>query len=285
VSPEPAKPGAAQPAGELRDIALRILLTPELEAKLRPPPARATDERPGPPFIAGQPARPPELAIASWREVRVPPLEGMADPRQRPRIVHALANHELQAVELFAWAILAFPLAPAEFRAGLLRILADEQRHTRWYLERLTAWGVKLGDYPVTGYFWSKVPGLTTPLRFVCAMGLTFENANLDHCADYAGAARAAGDGRTADLLDRVGADEVGHVRFAVRWLEAWKGEGASQSETYRENVTWPLRAALARGRSFRTEPRERAGIDPEFIHVLSEAERGGDDEGASGEG
>ena len=118
------------------------------------------------------------------------------------------------------------------------------------------------------------VPSLTTPLRFVCAMGLTFENANLDHCADYGAAARAAGDPRTAELLDRVAADEVEHVRFGVRWLEAWREEGRSQLETYARNVTWPLRAALARGRTFHAGPRERAGLDPEFIRALSEADR-----------
>ena len=209
----------------------------------------------------------------------MPPLEGMADPRQRPRILHALANHELQAVELFAWALLAFPDAPREFRAGLLSLIGDEQRHTRAYAERLAEWGVRLGDHPVTGYFWSKVPGLTTPLRFVCAMGLTFENANLDHCADYAAAARAAGDLRTAELLDRVAADEVEHVRFGVRWLEAWRDEGRSQLETYSRNVDWPLRPALARGKTFHLEPRERAGLDPEFIRALSEADRSADPE------
>ena len=30
----------------------------------------------------------------------------MRDPAQRARILHALANHELQAIELFAWALL-----------------------------------------------------------------------------------------------------------------------------------------------------------------------------------
>ena len=33
-------------------------------------------------------------------------------------------------------------------------------------------------DFPVSGWFWSKVEAITTPLAFLCAMSLTFENAN-----------------------------------------------------------------------------------------------------------
>ena len=64
----------------------------------------------------------------------MPPIAGMRDPAQRARILHALANHELQAIELFAWALLAFPDAPLAFRRGLVAILADEQRHLALYM-------------------------------------------------------------------------------------------------------------------------------------------------------
>ena len=93
----------------------------------------------------------------------------MPDPAQRPRILHALANHELQAAELFAWALLAFPEAPPELRRGLLRILIDEQRHTRMYIARVEDAGARFGDYPVNGYFWSKDRDDHSPLRFLCA--------------------------------------------------------------------------------------------------------------------
>jgi uncharacterized ferritin-like protein (DUF455 family) len=259
---------------EARDFALGILQRPEIEWKLRPAPDGLTDLHPGPALRIESPARPPGLEIRSSSEAKVPPREGMSDPAQRPRILHALANHELQAVELFAWALLAFPQAPSDFRGGLLRILADEQRHTRWYLERLSAWGVRLGDHPVTGYFWSKAPALTTPIRFACAMGLTFENANLDHTLDYAEAARAAGDGETARLLQAVHADEVGHVRFGREWLARWKEPGQSLAAAYAANVAWPLRAALARGKRFHAGPRREAGLDDEFIRAIAEARR-----------
>jgi uncharacterized ferritin-like protein (DUF455 family) len=258
---------------ETRDLALSILSSPDLEVKLRRP-GKVTDRDPGPPLRVERPARPRGLEIVSSRAARVPAIEGMADPRQRPRILHALANHELQAVELFAWALLAFPEAPPEFRSGLVRILGEEIGHCRLYLARLAGWGTRLGDHPVTGYFWSKVPGFATPLQFACGMGLTFENANLDHTLEYARAARASGDERTARILDRVHADEQRHVRFGLEWLLRWKDPGSTAAEAYCENVRWPLRAALARGAVFHPEAREAAGLDAEFVRLLARADR-----------
>jgi uncharacterized ferritin-like protein (DUF455 family) len=259
---------------ELKEFARTVVLGETLEAKLAPPPRGLTDREPGLPLRIPAPGRPATLAIVPSRLARVPARKGMVDPAQRKRIVHALANHELQAVELFAWALLAFPGADRRFRAGLLERLREEQAHTRMYLARLKALGTRLGDYPVSGYFWSKVKDWKTPLFFVCGMCLTFENANLDHTLDYAEAARAAGDARTAALLERVHQDEIEHVRFGWSWLSEWKEARHSHGEAYAAHVTWPLRAALARGKVFRAESRAAAGLDPQFIRLLAEAEK-----------
>src|SRR4051812_34186634 len=210
---------------ELRDFALQVLAAEDLETKLAPPAVAIealTDDSPGKPFRSRGPGRPPELRIAA--AVKVPALDGMADPAQRPRILHGLANHELQAAELFAWALLAFPNAPPPFRRGLAAILVEEQRHTRMYRARLEASGAGLGDFPVHGYFWGKVGAIHSPLDFVCAMSLTFENANLDHTVDYAAAALRAKDEKTAAVIDQVHRDEIEHVRFGWRWLQLLKG-------------------------------------------------------------
>lgn len=257
---------------ELRDFALRVVTSQSLDEKLAPAPEDLIDERPGPALRLRRPGRPPGLAIRPASQVKVPPLEGMADPDQRGRIVHALANHELQAAELFAWALLAFPEAPPDFRRGLLSILGDEQRHTRMYVARAEALGVAFGDLPVTGYFWGKVPSIRSPLDFVCAMSLTFENANLDHTTEYAEAARAAGDERTAAVVDRVYRDEVEHVRFGWAWLERFRGDDETPWDAFRTSLTWPLRPAKARGARFHREGREAAGLDAEFIRGLEES-------------
>ncbi len=254
-----------------REHARAIVAGPSLEAKLAPPPEDPALDEPGAcePERWDAPGRPPELAIAAGRDARVPPLAGMRDPQQRARILHALANHELQAIELFAWAILAFPDTPVAFRRGLLAILADEQRHFGLYRDRLAALGGRFGDHPVTGHFWNKLDHLATPLGFVCTMCLTFENANLDFAGDYAAAARACGDLATAAAIDRVHADEIRHVHFGWTWFRRWSG-GGDPWEAYLRNVRHPLGPRRARGARFDREARRRAGLDEAFIEALA---------------
>jgi uncharacterized ferritin-like protein (DUF455 family) len=259
---------------EIREYAMRVVTNPVLEAKLAPPPEGLTDDEPGPATVLDAPGRPAGLSIVDSKAARTPAIGGMADPEQKARILHAFANHELQAVELFAWALLAFPETPKAFRRGLLRILVEEQEHCGLYLRRMEELGVSFGDWPVSGYFWGKAQEMTTPLRFVCAMGLTFESANLDHAVEYANAARRLGDERTASIITKVHDDETGHVKFGWHWLSKWKDEGQTMEEAYRSNVSWPLRPALAKGPVFHPESRRAAGMDEAFIGMIDAADR-----------
>lgn len=258
---------------ELSELARRVLLSTDLGEKLRPAARALTDDAHTPAVRHSGPGRPANLPIRPARAVKVPSVEGFADPAQRVRILHALANHELQAAELFAWALLAFPEAPAEFRHGLGKILDDEQRHTRMYAARVEAHGARLGDFPVNGYFWGKVPAIHTPLHFIAAMSLTFENANLDHTVENAEAARRGGDEKTARVIEQIALDEVEHVRFGWRWLQVWKEPGESSWDAWRRSLSWPLRPAKAKGVRFHRAGREAAGLEAEFIARLEASE------------
>lgn len=258
---------------ELREFALGVLEAPTLAGKLAPPPRELSDDQPGSELRVAAPTRPPELEVERERRVKTPPVTGMADVSQRRRILHAMANHELQAAELFAWALLAFPDAPRAFRRGLLGILVDEQKHCRLYIERLEALGGRFGDTPVTGHFWNQLDELRGPLEFVCVMGLTFENANLDFAGEYATAAREVGDDETAAVLDIVHRDEIRHVRFGWHWLQQLKTPDASAWDAYNDHVQFPLGPWRARGKVFDRASREAAGIDDSFIDRLEETD------------
>ena len=253
----------------MRAWAEAIVRGTTLADKLAAPPAedvRGTELR------VGAPGRPDALRIVAGRAARVPPIAGMRDPAQRARILHALANHELQAIELFAWALLAYPDAPAQFRRGLAAIVVEEQRHFGLYVQRLEAHGVGFGDHPVTGHFWNKLEQLISPIEFVCAMGLTFENANLDFAGEYARAARACGDEATAAALDQVHADEIKHVHFGYVWLRRFAPDVPAW-DAYNAHVQFPLGPRRARGATFDREARERAGFDAAFIDALAASE------------
>jgi len=253
---------------ELRAYAAGVIEATTLEGKLAPPPANLTDGEPGIPVRYAEPVRPPGLEIVPGGHVKVPPPEGLSDPAQRTRILHALANHELQAAELFAWAVLAFPDAPKPFRRGLIAILEDEQRHCRLYLARLAELGGVFGDEPVSGLFWKRAPELDTPLAFVCTLGLTYENANLDFSLEHVAAARAAGDEATARVLEEVHDDEVRHLAFAWRWMRHWKAADVPDWDAFVAGGP-PHAAERARGATFDRAGREAAGLDAGFIDRL----------------
>jgi len=251
------------------DFAESVLTATTLDGKLRPPPdgivVGENAARTEPPALA----RPADLAIQQGGRVRVPPSKAWADVAQRVRILHALANHELQAAELFAWAILAFGDAPADLRRGWLRILADEQRHCAMYVARLEAHGSRFGAFPVSGHFWSKAKDIATPLEFVCVMGLTFENANLDFGCDYVASAGTAGDEDSVKTLKAVHADEIHHVRFAWDWLARMRDPSLSMWDAYCAAVRPPHGPRRARGTSFDRASRAAAGFDEDFIARL----------------
>ncbi len=252
-----------------------IIAATDLAGKLATPPSgidltTRTDAVPTPPPT--WPGRPDNLQIVHGKLCKVPPISGMRDPHQRARIIHALANHELQAIELFAWGMLQFDDAPIPFRRGLLAILADEQRHLQLYLDRLLALGHRFGDFPVTGIFWNKLHDYRTPLHFLAAMGLTFENANLDFAQEYAHAATAIGDHETAAVLQRVHNEEIAHVHFAWVWLQKYSPDTPAW-ETYMAHLEFPLGPHRARGKTFDRDARRRAGLTVEFIDQLEAVE------------
>ncbi|MFQ5730684.1 MAG: DUF455 family protein, partial [Planctomycetaceae bacterium] len=127
---------------ELRAFARRILFSETLDEKLRRLDAEPTDERPGEAFRVESPVRPPDLQFAPRRTAPdMPRPGGLTVPRKRGVAHHIMANHELQAVEVMAFVLLAFPDAPAEFRRGMAGIIDDEQRHTRLHADRAAELG------------------------------------------------------------------------------------------------------------------------------------------------
>jgi uncharacterized ferritin-like protein (DUF455 family) len=263
---------AVPPLGTLERWCFDFIAGRSLADKLAPRSSPAVDderswELDAPERRIAAPGRPPELAVVA-RSPAAPRAEALGVPDARARLLHTFVHHELQAAELFAWAVLAFPRTPREFRAGLVRLCGEELAHMNLYAEHMRSLGTKFGDHPVRDWFWQRVPLCADAASFVALQGLGLEGANLEHSARFAAQFNAAGDEAGARILERVERDEIGHVAFAVRWFERFTGAPLAY-DTWRAALPAPLTPALMQGRPLNRDARRRAGMNDAFLARL----------------
>ncbi len=257
---------------ELRELAERVLLATTLEEKLHCP-AAITDEKPGAAIVApSAPGRPPELRFKPQGSGKgeFPGTNQLEDARERGRLLHFFANHELLATELMALVLLRFPDAPAAFRRGVLQTLKDEQNHTRLYIDRMQECGVHFGELPVSGYFWRAISGMESPMDYVAGLSLTFEQANLDFARKFSADFQTVGDAASARLLEKIYQDEIAHVAYGLKWFRRWKNPTQTDWEAFCRQLRFPLSPARAKGPVINFDGRRSAGFESRFIDELN---------------
>lgn len=263
---------------EIREWAMRVFSADSLEEKLFTPPdglKSLTDHAPGAAVAWTQPPRPTHLQIAGKeRRRKFPHPKALENEEMRARCLHVFANHELMALEMMAWALLAFPEAETSFRKGLANILLDEQRHFKLYCDRLEGMGVRFGDLPVNDHFWRSAGNIANPLDWVCTMHLTFEQCNLDHAPYFGRLFQQVDDTASAALMKIIFEDEIRHVRFGSRWLKQLQDDGVSLFDAYVSHCTKGNPPPRAMGPEFNAEARRLAGLDDDFIRRLQAYEK-----------
>jgi uncharacterized ferritin-like protein (DUF455 family) len=253
---------------ELREWAIRILSADTLEEKLLCPPI-LTDHDPGPPLTFNEPIRPLGMGFNKrTKEQKLPPFHALNTEENRAVCLHRFAGHELLAVEIMAHALTAFPDAPKTFRKGVAHTLKEEQGHVRLYMERMGELGLQFGDLPLFKHFWNHVPYLTSPIRYVSAMSLTFEMANLDFAPLYGRSFAGFGDHKSADLMAQIVKDEINHVSFGYSWLNKFKGENDDWN-AWIASLSPKLSPKRAKGFVLMEENRKKAGIPDRWISNL----------------
>lgn len=257
---------------ELREWATRILSADTLEEKLLSP-NELTDHNPGPAQFWKEPVRPSGMGFQKHtKKERLPAFHEHRSQDNRAICLHRFAGHELLAVEIMAHALVAFPDAPPRFRKGVANTLKEEQEHVKLYIQRMNALGLQFGDLPLYRHFWAHIPYLTSPIRYVSVVSLTFEMANLDFAPLYGQSFARVGDTESAALMQRILEDEISHVSFGWNWLKKFKTTQASEWDAWTENLPPLMTPKRARGFILFENNRKQAGIPSEWIEKLKEA-------------
>ena len=262
---------------QVREVAERVLFSASLEEKLRLAPAGAVDYVTGKAIVAPEnPGRPAGVQISpKGLRAEFPGIHSIGKERERGILLHFLANHELLAAELMALALLRFPDAPSEYRAGVYSAMREEQIHTQLYLRRMRECGVEFGQLPLNDYFWRMISQVDSLMDFVTRLNLTFEQANLDFARHYAALFREAGDSATAAILEKIYRDEIDHVGHGVKWFRRWKDKEDTDWQAFDKQHVFPMGSARAKGLApFNREGRRLAGLDEDFISNLEVCEQ-----------
>ncbi len=257
------------------EYAYHILTSPSLIEKLLPPPPDLEDDakeisaRKYYREIPSLPAREKKLQPTN-EKMKIPRLEHLNNPRNVGITLHHFANHELMAIELFAWAILSFPQAARGIRRGFLKSLEEEQNHLKLYLQRMEALGVGFGDRPLNQLFWKQIPHMQTLERFTCILSISFEGANLDFSLIYRQTFLFHGDVVSAAIMESIYRDEIQHVKRGLSVLRKSKPSNISEWEYYTTQLASPFTPRRAKAYFFVPETRKLAGFSSDFIENLA---------------
>ncbi|ALG71576.1 rhamnosyltransferase [Azospirillum thiophilum] len=223
------------------------------------------------------PAPPPDRPARPDRpELKLPrdmPKRGRGGSAQnRIALLHALAHIELNAIDL-AWDIVArfAPLGlPRGFTDDWVQVADDEARHFRMLETRLNALGSSYGELPAHDGLWQAATETAHDLAArLAVVPMVLEARGLDVTPDTVRRLRDFGDGESADLLQTIHDEEIGHVAAGRRWFVHLCAErGAEPVALWQELVGRHFRGGLKR--PFNVASRRLAGFGPEYYEPIT---------------
>lgn len=167
-----------------------------------------------------KPLRPqrPELLAAN----RMPKRGKGGSERARIAMLHALAHIEFGAIDL------AFDMAgrfgmdlPPRFIDDWFGVGADEAMHFALLHRRLRALGSFYGKLPAHDGLWEAAEETAHDvLARLAVVPMVLEARGLDVTPATVGRFEAAGDSRSAAILNRIYRDEIRHVAAGTRWFK-----------------------------------------------------------------
>jgi uncharacterized ferritin-like protein (DUF455 family) len=207
-----------------------------------------------PPAPIGMPGRPARPRLVHPREL---PRRGFGTPEGRAAFVHAVAHIEFNAIDL-AWdAVYRFRDMPARYYADWAAVAHDEARHFAMLRTLLAGSGHDYGDFDAHD-----------GLARMALVPRVLEARGLDVTPGMIAKLRQLGDDATAEVLEVILREEVGHVAAGSRWFR-WhcQRRGLEPHATFKALLAQYARAVLYG--PFNRAARLEAGFDLEELDSL----------------
>jgi uncharacterized ferritin-like protein (DUF455 family) len=196
-------------------VKTQVLVEPQARAKLRNlPEVLARLLSGGGEVIPVSPGRDVQI----WPIRELPNKKGLASLEGQARLLHDLASIELQAMELCVRTLSEFSAAPAEFRAEVAGIAADEGRHFELCRNALDELAMPWGSFPTHIGLWQSVSCEDSLLDRIVIVHRYLEGSGLDASDTLLRRLDGVADKRARNVVKVIREEEMGHVQFGSRW-------------------------------------------------------------------
>ncbi|MFN3943696.1 MAG: ferritin-like domain-containing protein [Allosphingosinicella sp.] len=217
-----------------------------------------------------RPARPPRPELLP--PGRMPKRGRAGSERARIAMLHALAHIEFGAIDLAFDVAGRFGAAfPRRFVDDWIGVGADEAMHFVLLDRRLRTMGSAYGDLPAHDGLWEAAASTAhDPLARLAVVPMALEARGLDVTPATVARFDAAGDGRSARVLERIYRDEIRHVAAGTHWfLAACESRGIAPVPHWRTLVRTHIGRVVKP--PFNDSARGQAGLSRDFYTGLAE--------------
>ncbi len=235
--------------------------------------ALALPEAAPPPEPIGEPGRPARPRLVPPRAV---PRRNIGTPEGFAAFLHALAHIEFNAINL-AWdAVYRFRGLPRDYYGDWVRIAKEEAVHFQLLADHLAQLGFPYGHFDAHDGLWqAALETAEDPLLRMAIVPRGLEARGLDAGPRLLEKIRRHGDARALAIMQRIIAEEEGHVAAGSRWFRyLCRQRGLDPERTFRE-IHERRRGGRPKG-PFNLAARRRAGFAETELAWLQQGEAKG---------
>lgn len=219
------------------------------------------------PSCVGRPSKPELVQPASI------PTRKLTHPEGRGMLLHSLAHIEFNAINLALDLVVRFPEMPRQFYLDWLLVAKEEASHHTLLCECLAKYGLVYGDYLAHDGLWQMAEKTKDSLLARLALvPRLLEARGLDVSPTIREKLALAGDIQSAQVLDVILRDEIGHVAIGNRWFnEVCKSESRDPIEAF-EHCLVEYKVLYPRA-PFNFDARAQAGFSEKELAWLMQVE------------
>jgi uncharacterized ferritin-like protein (DUF455 family) len=197
---------------------------------------------------------------------------GLSYTEGQARLLHDLANIELQAMELALRTLIEFQDAPKKFREELKDITLSEARHLALCLDAIEKMGFKWGHWPVHIALWEAVGEDDSLLDRILIVHRYLEGSGLDAGENILNRLHTIHAPEVVPVVETIMREEVDHVLFGSNWYrEICKQLEINPEEDFPERLQKISLKVPRRLEKISTDLRKKAGFDDFELKILQD--------------